>query len=211
MTAALVRSLAGAAGVALLAAAPLAAQAPTRQSVELTPYGGYMRIGQLVEGPYGSDISGANAYLVGGQLALKLTPQIAVVGNVGYASGDLKVGVPIIGGFDVGNASVLMYDAGLQLGVPAMGTGGVGIAPFVQVGAGAMRHEVGTLGLSTTATNFAGNVGVGADVMLGRNVGIRLLAKDYIGRFDVQEATMLDVEGKTTHNVALSAGLKLAF
>ena len=47
--------------------------------------------------------------------------------------------------------------------------------------------------------------------MLGRNVGLRLLAKDYIGRFDVQEASGLDAEGEIGHNVALSVGLKLGF
>jgi hypothetical protein len=37
------------------------------------------------------------------------------------------------------------------------------------------------------------------------------MAKDYVGKFDVQEATFLDIEGRTAHNIALTVGLKLAF
>ncbi len=36
-------------------------------------------------------------------------------------------------------------------------------------------------------------------------------AKDYIGKFDVNQATSLDYSAKTSNNVALSAGLKLGF
>lgn len=208
-------ALAGSAGLAL-AAAPLGAQGrldrpPASSMVELAPYAGYMMLGDFVRGPYGTDVSGANGLIVGAQLAFKLTPNIALVGNLARASGDLEVGVPIIGGFDVGSADVWLYDAGIQLGVPATSRGGVGIAPFVQAGAGAMHHTVSAAFLKTDATNFAANVGVGADLMLGRSVGLRLLARDYIGRFDVEEATSLGMKGETSHNFALSAGLKLQF
>jgi hypothetical protein len=74
-----------------------------------------------------------------------------------------------------------------------------------------MRYEISQSFLSTNATNFAGNVGRGADVTLGKNIGMRLMAKDYIGKFDFKDATFIDYEGKTANNVAFSAGLRLSF
>jgi hypothetical protein len=38
-----------------------------------------------------------------------------------------------------------------------------------------------------------------------------LIAKDYIGKFNFQDATQLDVQGQTAHNWALSAGLRFNF
>jgi hypothetical protein len=35
------------------------------------------------------------------------------------------------------------------------------------------------------------------------------MAKDYIGKFDVREATAVDVEAKTAHNWTVSAGVRL--
>jgi uncharacterized SAM-binding protein YcdF (DUF218 family) len=37
------------------------------------------------------------------------------------------------------------------------------------------------------------------------------MAKDYIGKFDAQQATMLDLSTNTTQNFAFSAGLRLSF
>ncbi len=37
------------------------------------------------------------------------------------------------------------------------------------------------------------------------------MVKDYIGKFDVREATAVNVGTKTTHNFAVSAGLRLGF
>ncbi|HEY0971090.1 MAG TPA: outer membrane beta-barrel protein [Gemmatimonadales bacterium] len=209
-------SAATAAAVILVAATPAAAQsrsglAPAGPTVELTPYAGYMMLGDVVKGPYGTDLGGSGGYVLGGQLALRLTPSIALVGNVAHATSDLKVGVPILGGFGVGSMKVWMYDAGLQLGVPVASRGGMGIAPFVQLGAGAMHHTVGASFLETTATNFAGNVGLGADFQLAPNIAVRLLARDYIGRFDIEEATGIGTEAELSHNVALTAGLRVSF
>jgi hypothetical protein len=35
------------------------------------------------------------------------------------------------------------------------------------------------------------------------------MAKDYIGKFDAREATSVNVDTRTTHTWALSAGLRL--
>jgi hypothetical protein len=210
MSARLVRPLAGAA-VAVLAAAPLAAQ--SRSVVELTPYAGYMVFGDYADGPVGSSIANANGTILGAQLALTLTPNVALVGHLGRASADLEVGLPVLGGVDVGNSSVWLYDANLQFSAGTLGAGGVGVSPFLQVGAGGARHQLSGVGglVETDATNFTFNAGLGADLMLSRSVGLRLMAKDYVGRFDVEEASTLDRRGDLAHNLAFSAGLKLAF
>jgi len=74
-----------------------------------------------------------------------------------------------------------------------------------------MKYDVQVSGTSRNATNTAWNAGVGVDVPLMQNVGLRLLAKDYIGKFDFNQATSLNVDAKTSHNIALTAGLRLGF
>lgn len=197
----------GALALATIASTAHAQSVARPAGVTVAPYAGYMLFGKYLEGPLGSSISSAAGPIVGAQLGINLAPGIALVGNVGYASGDLKVGLPLLGGISVGSSSAWLYDGGLQLGIPVA----TGFAPFIQVGAGAIRHEISSGPLATKSTNFAGNVGLGADLSLSRNFGLRLLAKDYIGKFDVKEATSLDVQSKVAHNVALGAGLTLKF
>ena len=200
----------------VFAAVPAAAQRAgvARQalpSISISPYAGYMTFGSLVDGPLNTRISSASAPVYGAQVNLPLGDVVSIVGNVAYTEPDLRAGVPIIGDFSVGKSSVWMYDAGLQLSAPGYGSGDRGIFPFVQVGGGAMRYDVQISGLSRTATNAAFTAGIGADIPLDRNIGLRLAARDYIGKFDLNEATSLDVSTSTSNNVALSAGLKLGF
>ena len=122
----------------------------------------------------------------------------------------LGIGIPVLGGVNFGKAEVFMYDAGFQFTAPSR-PGERKITPFVQAGAGAMSYDVQVAGLSRKATNLAFNAGLGADVPIAANIGLRLFAKDYIGKFDINEATGVDYEAETSHNIALSAGLKLSF
>ena len=89
-----------------------------------------------------------------------------------------------------------MYDGGLQLDFPVTSMGSTSFAPFIQAGAGAMRYDITQSFLSMKATNFAGNVGVGADVAIGNDIGVRIMAKDYIGKFDFKDATFIDFEAR---------------
>jgi hypothetical protein len=197
--------LAGAlAGVTL--ATPLAAQRP---SFGITPYAGYMKFDNLVSGPVGTNLRNAGAAVYGAEATLGLTRSIALVGNVAYSQPDLEIGAPLIGGVSVGRSSVLLYDAALRLRVPL--TGGLPIAPFIQGGAGAVRRSFDVGPLSTHETNMAYNVGAGADIAVAPRLGLQLMVKDYIGKFDGQEATGIRLDSKTTHNVAVSAGLRLGF
>ena len=46
---------------------------------------------------------------------------------------------------------------------------------------------------------------------LSRGIGLRVQAKDWIGRFDSQEAVGFRAKGNLTHNWALTAGVRLGF
>lgn len=206
----LVRSVLAVAAVVSFAA-PASAQLATERgtpAISLTPYVGYMVFGDFLDGPLGTSLSSDNAMVFGGQVGLGLTKNIALVGNVAYGESKWSVRVPILGGISLGDANVLLYDAGLQLMMP-VGTGG--ITPFLQGGAGAMKLSVDNSLVKTSGTNFVGNVGAGVDVQLARAIGLRLMAKDYIGKVDFQEATGIPVEGDVAHNFVLSAGVKIGF
>jgi len=187
---------------------PLAAQHSAGPSFGITPYAGYMKFGNLISGPLGTSVRNAGGAVYGAEATLGLTSGIALVGNLAYAQPGLEIGAPLIGGVSVGRSSVLLYDAALRLRVP-VGTGGLPISPFVQGGAGQIRQSIDIGPLATHATNFAYNVGAGADVAIAPRLGLQLMVKDYIGKFDAREATALNVNTKTTNNWAVSAGLRL--
>jgi hypothetical protein len=190
---------------ALAFATPAAAQAPRFQ---VTPYAGYLKSGAIVSGPLGTAVRNAGAPVYGGELALGLTRHLAFVGNVAYSTPDLELGAPVIGGLQVGRSSVLLYDAALRLNLPLPSST---ISPFVQAGAGEMRQTIEVGPLATRSTSFSYNFGGGVDVQVAPRVGLQLMAKDYIGKFDAREATAIDVDTRTTHNWAVSAGARLTF
>ena len=197
-------------GLAMVASAiPLAAQQAKPTVFDVSPYAGYMMFGNLFEGPIGTSVSAGSGPVYGAQATLSMSKNIALYGNVGYSSSDLKVGLPILGGIDIGSSKALMYDGGVQLKMP-MQTSSV-VTPFVQGGIGGMRYEVDASILNAKATNVSYNVGGGVDVRLSPNFGVRLMAKDYIGKFDFKEATSFDLNGKTTNNVALTLGVNFGF
>jgi Outer membrane protein beta-barrel domain len=191
----------------LLAAAPKATLAAQSTGVGITPYAGYMKFGNIVNGPFGTGVRTAGAPMYGAEVQLGLVPGLALFGNVAYAKSDLEIGVPVVGGLSVGESSALMYDAGVRLRLPLSGL--VGISPFVQAGAGAMRQNLRVDPVATHSTNFAYNVGGGVDLGLAPRVGLQLMVKDYIGKFDAKEVTSIDVDTRTTHNWAVSAGVRL--
>ena len=204
-------------GVAAIIAATSAAAAQSSAPIasgtafELTPYAGYMIFGDFIKGPLGTSISNAPSAIYGVQLGMKIYPNVSVIGNLGYSSSDVTAGVPFLGGYSIAHSSVVLYDGGLQLDLPITTASGFLLKSFAQVGAGAMRYNISESIVQTNATNFAANFGVGADLALGQSMGLRLMAKDYIGKFDFHDATQLDVQGQTAHNWALSAGLRFNF
>ncbi len=203
--------LAAGAAITVLALSPLQMRAQTGLGIggSVTPYAGYLITGQWYDGPVGTSLSTANTPMIGAQLSIPLAAGLSLTGNVGYASGDVRVGLPIIGGVNVGSNRMWVYDAGLELG--GLARGGQGIAPFVQGGIGGMTNNIQNRLLNIQSTNLMYSAGVGVDVGVSRNIALRIQAKDYIGRFDSQEAVGVTSRGNLSHNWALSAGVKLAF
>ena len=74
-----------------------------------------------------------------------------------------------------------------------------------------MTNNIENTFFSTRASNLAYTAGVGIDVGLSDAFALRVQAKDYIGKFDSQEAVGFNVDGNLTHNWALTAGVKLKF
>jgi hypothetical protein len=208
-----IRSLIIAASV--VAAGSLGAQTQesgTGTTFHITPYAGYMFFGDYLKGPLGTSLTNAPGLMYGTQINMQLSPNIALVGNLGYTSSDIQIGVPFFGGVSAGHSTMYMYDAGLEYDFRAMKNGSVPFTPFVTGGVGAMRYNIDEGDLFTTqATNLAGNVGLGADFAVGRGVALRLMAKDYIGQFNFQDATGFGLTGQTANNFALTAGLKFDF
>jgi hypothetical protein len=210
---------AGALAGVILASGPVAAQSSAPSSrvagkpFQFTPYAGYIMFGNFIDGPLGTSLSRAAGPLYGAQLGMAIAPGVQLVGNVAYSDGDLKIGLPFVGGLTVGSTRALMYDGSVQLDIPMPKTNSLALAPFVQAGAGAIRWDIdlGNSTLQTKATNLAANLGAGVDLPLGPGMGIRFMAKDYIGKFDFKEAVGFSPSDKTMHNWALTAGLKLEF
>jgi len=204
--------------IAILATVTTAMHAQSRgrplesgKAFDVTPYIGYMVFGDFVKGPLGTSIYNAPAAVYGAQLGMHIAPNISVVANLATTSGDIKAGIPFLGGLSVAHSTMVLYDGGLQLDIPVTTVRGTSFSPFLQAGAGAIHYDISESIISTKATNFAANVGLGADVAIGNDFGIRLMAKDYIGKFDVKDATSLDISGQTANNFAFSAGVRVSF
>lgn len=215
-------ALAGLVAGAALILAPSTSQAQSRAAgrpvaadgstmFEVTPYAGYMIFGNYLTGPLGTSLTNAPAPIYGAQIGMKIAPNVSLFGNLATANSDIRIGVPFLGGVSVAQSSIVLYDAGLQLDFPVTSAYGATFSPFLQAGVGALHYDITESLISTTATNLAGNVGAGADIAIGHGVGLRLMAKDYIGKFDFQGATSFDVSAGTTQNLALSAGMRFSF
>lgn len=205
----LMAALALSAGVA---SAQSSAAGSSAVGATLTPYAGYLITGNWYDGPVGTSISTTNAPTVGVQGSIPLARGISLVGNLAYASGDLRIGLPLLGGVNVGSATTWMYDVGLELG----GLGNSGgttrsFAPFIQGGIGGMTNDISVSVLDTRSTSVAYTLGGGLDVGITPGITLRLQAKDYISRFNSEDAVGFRAEGNLAHNLALTAGIRFVF
>jgi hypothetical protein len=178
---------------------------------EATPYAGVIVFGDYLSGPLGTSVTNAPATIIGAQLGMKIAPNLSVIGNIATASSDIQAGVPFYGGVSLAQSTVSMFDAGLQLEVPMGLVSGVELTPILQAGAGAMRYSISQSYLTTNSTNFAANAAAGADISVGRGVGVRFMVKDYIGNFNLQQATYINATTNTTQSFAFTAGLRFSF
>jgi hypothetical protein len=215
------RALQGAvvgAGMLAILTAPLAAQrAPSRSSsapatvAEFTPYAGYMTFQRYLDGPLGTNVRGAAAPVVGGQLSMAIGQTLSLVGNVAYSRGDLEIGLPILGGLDVGSRQSWLFDAGIEARLPASASSATPISPFLQLGAGAITTRLGSAGITTSSTNPAATAGAGIDLSLGGTLGLRAMVKDYVSRYRSEEVAGMSVKSDIGHNFAGTVGLRLSF
>jgi len=189
-------------------AGPLAAQhGSARQNrSELVPVAGFILFDDLLRGPVGTSLTNSNGTVVGAQIGVPIAGPLSLFAGGGYARSDLTIGLPILGGISIGETDAWMFDGGLQLRPSNTGR----IAPLVQLGVGGTHYRISNSLLETSATNGVVTVGAGVDLELTPSIGLRLLAKDYVGRFDFKEATFADIRGRTSHNVGLVAGLRLS-
>ena len=209
----LARTLATGAVVALvLAPRPGAAQETiAAASADITPYAGWFITGNFLEGPLGVSLHTTGGPMYGVQASIPLAPGISIFGNVASSKADLKVGIPLVGGVSVGEVESLVYDGGVRLTMPGTLGRSTKTTPFVQLGVGAMRHVISASVLELRTTNLAFNAGVGAHVHVTDGIGLRVMASDYIGRFDAEEAIALDLETRTSHNFGIVGGLSISF
>ena len=213
-------------GATLLAlvAAPAQAQTGNQAGEPITsghssfyvgPYAGYMIFGDMAETSGGAEFSNEDGLFYGAQAGFSFSPNFSILANLGYTKSKFTIEYPDGSSANTsGDIGIWLYDGALQFRLP-FAQRDSWIAPFGQVGAGAMRwtpdYNDITSG-STTQVQF--NLGLGADFQFQKTIGLRLMAKDYITSFKwSNDATVfqdLD-DGPTMHNWALTAGLNFGF
>ncbi len=208
-------AVAGLAAAVLAVATPAQAQTGSntivvkRGELALSPYAGYLITSKFANGPLGTSLGQANGAIYGVQGSLPLSPNASLVGGIAYSSADLRVGVPILSGINVGTSKSWIYEGDLELHAAPQKAGlASGFAPFLQIGAGAIHRNV-TMGVEATSTDFAVNGGVGADYAITPALGFRLMVKDYIGKAKFDNTDLLTTN--TMNNVALDAGVRFTF
>jgi hypothetical protein len=190
---------------------PTSTSLQTPTVFEVTPYVGVIQFGDYLSGPLGTSVTNAPATLYGAELGMKIAPNLSIIGNVATASSDIQASLPFVGGVSLAQSTVQMFDAGLQYELGTMKSPGFELTPILQAGAGAMRYAITQSFLTTNSTNFAANAGAGADIAVGRGVGVKFMVKDYIGNFNMQQATYINAATNTTNNFAFTAGLRFSF
>jgi len=183
----------------------------TRGEFSVSPYGGYLVSQRFIHGPLDTSLGVVGSALYGVQASFPLAPGSSLVGALGYSSGDLEVGVPLLGGVSIGNSVSWMFDANVELRADSWESSGKRFVPVVQLGGGAMHRELSVMGITAKTTDFMVTGAVGADLPLMPNLSIRLMAKDYWGKADFGSIGPLNATTKDLHTIALSSGLRLSF
>jgi opacity protein-like surface antigen len=191
-------------------------------SFYLQPYAGYLIGGELTRDP---QLTLEDKPIYGAQLGYSFSPNVTLVGNVGYSKTFFAYETRSAAGVNTrasNDTDLLLYDANLQFRVPFVANRvGSTVAPFIQAGVGAIKfspdqgNELNDF--KKGQTNVAFNAGLGVDVQLRKLIGIRLMAKDYITSLaydDIRSTTETvtrRTDNKVSNNVALTAGLNIGF
>jgi opacity protein-like surface antigen len=208
------------AALAAAVAAPLQAQragdpvTSGHGSFFVGPYAGYMVFGDLAESSAG-EFSNEDGGFYGVQAGWSFSPNFTLLANMGWTKS--KFTFESEGGptFDQsGDIGIWLYDADLQFRLPFQQRDSW-IAPFAQVGAGAIRYTAETDDFESDAqTNVAFNAGIGADFQWMESVGVRLMVKDYMTSLewdDDEDIGDTFDDGDMQHNWAFTIGLNFGF
>lgn len=182
--------------------------AVNRGDFAIAPYGGYLVSQTFFEGPIGTELNVQSAPLFGVQASLPLAPGASLVGSIAHASGDLDIGVPILGGVAVGTGSTTLFDASVEL---RMGSERSRFLPVVQLGGGAIQRKVTVAGVDADATDFQVSGALGADFPVTSNLSVRVMAKDHWGKADFGSVGPLSAKSDDLHAVALMGGVRFTF
>jgi hypothetical protein len=179
-------------------------------SFGIIPFAGYLISESLVEGPLNTSLGASSAAIFGAQVSLPLTDWASLVGTGGIASGDLRAGLPLLGGVSVGDSRTVILDGGLELR-PGAGSGVLRFVPVLQFGAGAVRRELTVAGIAAESTDFALSGGLGADFPIVPGAAVRLMAKDHYGPVDFGGVGPVGARSDNIHSLAITGGLRIAF
>jgi opacity protein-like surface antigen len=213
-------------GAALVAAAaaPLSAQESVtgggKPSVfSITPYVGYVIWGDFFETQNGLEYTQDNSGMFGAEATIDIGRAVSLVGNFGYSKTNFE--------FERGGnapqefaasqeVGTFLYDGGLRFRLPFT-NGMTSFAPYLQLGAGAVRYSFDTddFNAEGTTTNVAYHAAVGTTFKV-MGLGVRGEVKDYITSLNWERPSQandfndIDKAG-IQHNWALSLGLTFAF
>jgi len=165
--------------------------AATDGVIELRPFAGAL----IPTGPARAYLK--NALLAGGQVSVRILPQLAATGTFGWSPNTDRsfLGAPTL--------DVYQYDVGVEGRAAGLFQGDNWyLTPFAGLGGGGRTYNYRNLSLRST-TDVAGYGAVGADVGYGR-IGLRVEGRDYISQFH----PLNGVGTTVNHNdVALGAGV----
>ena len=74
-----------------------------------------------------------------------------------------------------------------------------------------MTNDIKNSLFDVRASNIAYTGGVGLDIGVAQSFALRVQAKDWVSRFNSEDAVGFRAEGNLAHNWALTAGVKLTF
>ncbi len=192
------------------ARSPEAAVTPILQ---ITPYVGWMMFGTYARRDGNVNFSNQDRPLYGVQAKLALSPYVGLVGNFAYSRTRWMYENYYGPGQDqyLDRVGVWFLDGGFELRLPHPTGPSSSIAPFIQIGAGAVRYTANAGSIEEGATKVAFNGGLGLDVQASRGFGIRLMAKDYLTSLAWSDVTHVSANDRVSNNVALALGLNIGF
>lgn len=188
-----------------------------QSSLYVGPYAGYMFFGDLFETQGNVEYQNDNGPIFGGQVGISLSPNFTILGNLGYVRSHFEFSnLPGTDSRVSSDVGVWLYDANLQFRVPFIANRmGSWIAPFAQVGAGAIKWTPDVDDLQSAGnTNVAFNFGLGGDFQLTKALGARVMVKDYITSLEWNNDDTIRENlnnGQTSHNWGLTFGLNFGF